>query len=203
MIHGELSRLQIVVLAAGLSSRMGSPKAFARINGISLIRRTIKVLRPFAAKQIIVVTGPRAQRIRSELRGSPIAFAVNPNRTLGLATSVARGLRAGRYSGAALLLPMDLGGLTSRDIQRLISRWLLARRRVTARRIDGRPATPLILPRSLFPRVAEIDGDRGLRYLLAELGAEKTCLVELPSAARDIDTPADLGAARRRARRCI
>src|SRR5271155_3653345 len=203
MIHSELSRLQIVVLAAGLSSRMGRSKAFAKIHGMSLILRTIKLLAPFAANKIIVVTGPRAQRMRIELRGRSILFVANPARALGLATSVIRGVRASRFSGAALMLPMDLAELDPRDLKLLISRWRGARRRVVARRVDERAAVPLVLPRALYPRVREITGDMGLRNLLAKLSANSLALVDLPSAERDVDTPQELSAARRKALRCI
>jgi molybdenum cofactor cytidylyltransferase len=200
MIHSELPRLQIVVLAAGLSSRLGRSKAFAKIHGESLILRTVKVLAPFATNRIIVVIGPRAQRMRVELRGRAIVFVVNPVRVLGLATSVIRGVRASRYSGATLLVPMDLPELDARDLKRLISRWRGARRRVVARRVGERASVPVILPRALYWRVREIAGDVGLRNLLAELPANGRTLIHLPSAERDVDTPRELGDARRRAR---
>jgi molybdenum cofactor cytidylyltransferase len=203
MIHSELSRLQIVVLAAGLSSRMGRSKAFAKIHGESLILRTVKVLAPFAANRIIVVTGPRAQRMHSELRGRAIVFVANPKRALGLATSVIRGVRASGSSGATLLVPMDLAELDARDLERLISRWRGSRRRVVARRVDERASVPVILPRALYPRVREIAGDIGLRNLLAALPANRRTLIDMPSAERDVDTPRQLGDARRRVHRCI
>ena len=203
MIRSELSRLQIVVLAAGLSRRMGRSKALARIHGISLILRTIKVLAPFAANRIIVVTGPRAQRMRVELRGYSISFVANPAHALGLATSVMRGVRASRFSGAVLLLPIDLAELKATDLERLIARWSSSRRRVVARRVDERAAVPLILPRALYPRVCEIGGDVGLRTLLAELPANRRILIDLPSAERDVDTPRELADARRQVHRYI
>jgi molybdenum cofactor cytidylyltransferase len=196
MINSELSRLQIVVLAAGLSSRMGRPKAFVKIRGVSLIRRTIAVVAPFAVQPIIVVTAPRARRIRAELRGQRVSFVTNPKHSLGLSTSVVRGLRAARFGEATLLLPIDLAELKARDIARLIARWRRAKRRVTARRLVDRVSVPLILPHWLYPRACAIVGDVGLRELLAGLPAEHRSLIELPSAARDVDTPEELSAAR-------
>jgi molybdenum cofactor cytidylyltransferase len=182
---------------------MGRSKAFAKIHGVSLILRTIKVLAPFAANRIIVVTGPRAQRMRIELRSCSIAFVANPAHALGLATSVISGVRASRFSAAVLLLPLDLAELNARDVERLIACWRGSRRRVVARRADGRASIPLILPRALYPRVREIAGDVGLRNLLAALPANRRTLIELASAERDVDTPQELGAARRRMHRYI
>jgi molybdenum cofactor cytidylyltransferase len=197
----KLSRLRIVVLAAGFSTRMGRSKAFATIRGVSLIRRTIAVLAPFAVQKIVVVTVPRARRMRVELRGQPVCFVNNSKRSFGLSTSIGRGLWTARFSGATLLLPMDLPELDPRDIVRLTTRWCTAKRRVTARRLGDRSSTPLILPRWLYPRARAITGDTGLRALLSELPTEHRTLLQLPSAARDVDTPAELDAARRRAAR--
>jgi molybdenum cofactor cytidylyltransferase len=149
------------------------------------------------------VTGPRSQRIRVELRGRSIVFVGNPAPALGLASSVISGVRASRFSGAVLLLPMDLAELNARDLERLISRWSDSRRRVVARRVNERASVPLILPRVLYPRVREIAGDIGLRNLLAELPANRQTLIDLPSAERDVDTPQELEDARRRVRRYI
>jgi molybdenum cofactor cytidylyltransferase len=149
------------------------------------------------------VTGPRAQRMRVELRSCSITLVANPANALGLATSVISGVRASRFSGAVLLLPMDLAELKAADLERLISRWIGSRRRVVARRVGERAAVPLILPRALYPRVREIAGDVGLRNLLAELPANRRTLIDLPSAERDVDTPQELGDARRKVRRYI
>jgi CTP:molybdopterin cytidylyltransferase MocA len=179
---------------------MGRSKALAKIHGVSLIRRTIGVLAPFAANPIIIVTPPRARRMSVELRGLPVRLVANPARAFGLSSSVIRALQASRFSAATLLLPVDLAELAPHDIARLISRWRSAQRRLTARRIGDRLSTPLILPRSLYARAREITGDVGLRDLLAGSHIEDRTLVELPSAERDADTPHDLQDARRSAR---
>ncbi len=197
----QLSSLQIVVLAAGLSVRLGRPKMLERIHGRSLIRGTLCVLAQVTRQTIVVVTAPRAARVRAELRGCRVTCLANAGRTKGLATSVVLALRKTRYSRATLLLPADLAELEARDIARLIRRWRGAGRRVVARNIGGRPGAPLILPRFLYPLAQRLSGDVGLRALVAELPVEQRVLVELPSAARDIDTRSDLEHARRRAPR--
>jgi CTP:molybdopterin cytidylyltransferase MocA len=113
---------------------------------------------------------------------------------------VRRGIVKARYSPAVLLLPVDLADLSRTDMRRLLSRWRGSRRRVIARLVGQYGGTPLILPRWLYPRALEVRGDVGLREFLSALPASQKLLVNLPSAALDIDTPQDLRAARRRAR---
>jgi molybdenum cofactor cytidylyltransferase len=190
----------MVVLAAGFSARMGRPKALARVRGLSLIARTLRVLAPFAAAPIIVVVPPRAARFRAELRGHRSVLVANPCRGDGLSSSVRRGLRHARYEAAVLLVPMDLSCLEPRDIARLIARWRGARRRVAARRIGADAAAPLILPRRLYPRALGVAGDVGLKALVRQLPPQDIALVSLASAAFDVDTAGDLERARRHTR---
>jgi molybdenum cofactor cytidylyltransferase len=201
-----MPRLQIVILAAGFSSRLGCPKALVRVRGFSLLRRTLALAARFAPARIIVVLPHRAARYRIEARGFNVLFAANPRRADGLSTSVHRGIARARYSPALLLLPVDLAILRPRDVARLISRWRAMRRQVIARRIERHVGTPqggvpLILPRWLYSRALGVTGDIGLRDLVKGLPPPQRALLNLPSAALDVDTPKDLRAARRRPRR--
>jgi molybdenum cofactor cytidylyltransferase len=201
MIAAHPQKLQIVVLAAGFSSRLGQPKALARVHGVSLLRRTLEAASSFTSDRIVVVVPRNAARYRIEAWGFKVSWAVNAQRAEGLASSVRRGITAARYAPAVLFLPADLIDLTGRDLFRLVQRWQSARRRLTARRIDRSGAAPVILPRWLYPRASSLAGDVGLREIIGQLPADSRVLVDLPSAAWDIDTPQDLREARRRFRR--
>jgi CTP:molybdopterin cytidylyltransferase MocA len=72
---------------------------------------------------------------------------------------------------------------------------------VIARRIGRHGGIPLILPRWLYTRALAVTGDVGLRDLISGLPQPQRVLVEVPSAAFDVDTPQDLEAARRSLRR--
>ena len=63
-----------------------------------------------------------------------------------------------------------------------------------AARYDGRIGVPAILPRRLWTAIEQLGGDQGARALLRD--APSLTLVEMPGAALDIDTPADLLALR-------
>jgi molybdenum cofactor cytidylyltransferase len=193
-------KLEIVVLAAGFSSRLGRPKALARVHGVSLLRRTLEVASSLGADRIIVVVPRNAARYRIEALGMKVRWAVNAQRVKGLSSSVRRGIAAARGAAAVLLLPADLIHLKNRDLFRLVRRWQSAPRRLIARRINLSGVTPAILPRWLYSRASSLAGDVGLRELIGQLPADSRVLVELPSAAWDVDTPQHLQDARRRFR---
>lgn len=200
MISFSLPTVRIVILAAGFSSRLGEPKALARIRGVNLLNRTLSVLAPFAApSKVIVVIPPRAGRYRIGVDSKAVSFVTNHRRAAGLSSSVRYGIARARYSPAVLLLPVDLAGLERRDIGRLISRWRGARRRIVSRRTRSGAATPLILPRAFYARAGLITGDLGLRDWVRRLPRELISSIDLPSAAADVDTVQDLARARRHA----
>jgi molybdenum cofactor cytidylyltransferase len=193
--------LRVIVLAAGFSTRLGSPKALARVHGVSLLRRTLKLAAGLRTNGIVVIVPRNAARLRVESRGIKAAFGTNADRGSGLSSSVRRGILAARYCRAALLLPVDLAYLSEREMGRLVSRWTGAQRKVVARGVDGKGAAPLILPRWLYFESRRISGDVGLREILRQLPPDRLVMLPLPSAAFDIDTPKDLNDARRRFRR--
>jgi molybdenum cofactor cytidylyltransferase len=194
------SKLQIVILAAGFSSRLGQPKPLARVHGVSLLRRTLNVASSLGAHRIVVVVPRNATPYRIEARGFRVSWAKNARRMQGLSSSVRRGITAASHASGVLLLPADLIHLESRDLFRLVRRWRGAPRRVVARKIGLAGAIPLILPRWLFARTAALTGDVGLRELIRQLPGECRVLVAMPSADWDVDAPQDLNAARRRFR---
>jgi molybdenum cofactor cytidylyltransferase len=193
----SVPRLRILILAAGFSTRLGQPKALARIRGHSLLRRTALMLAPLSSWPLIIVTPPRCAKYRQELRGLKVNIVQNVNRAAGLSASLRCGLARARWSAATLIVPVDLGGLQRTELLRLAGRWRMAPRSVVARRIGPRGGTPLILPRRYYSLARCLRGDIGMRELLADAGIIGRILVDMPSALRDIDTPGDLTAARR------
>jgi molybdenum cofactor cytidylyltransferase len=175
------------------------------VQSATLLRRTVALAAGFSTAPVLIVVPRGTVRSRFEARGFEVAFVVNRRRAEGLSSSVRSGIARARNSSAALILPVDMAALKRRDLERLISRWRAARRRVVARRIGppgamSRGGVPLILPRWLYARALHVTGDIGLRELMMELSAEQRALVDLPSAQLDVDTPQDLRAARRQRR---
>jgi molybdenum cofactor cytidylyltransferase len=173
----------------------------SRIRGTTLLRRTVRILAPLAARPIIVVLAPRAVRARAELSGHRVEFALSRRRSQGLSASVKSALFRAQYSAAVLILPVDLAWLERREIAGLLARWRSSRRAVVARHIgDALAGAPLVLPRRLYPKARRIEGDLGLRNLVNGLPKKELKLLAVPSATLDVDTPQDLRRARGRLR---
>ncbi|TPJ54693.1 MULTISPECIES: molybdopterin-binding/glycosyltransferase family 2 protein [unclassified Mesorhizobium] len=188
-----VSRLKvgIVLLAAGRSSRMGGPnKLMALFDGQPLVRRTAERALASKASGTIVVTGHQRERVRGALSGLDVTFADNPDFADGLSTSLKAGMAylPGDAAGAMIVLG-DMPGVSTGDLDRLIDAFRGAGGNLVVRASHlGKRGNPVLLPRSLFPAVAHLEGDTGARHLV-EAGGLDVVDVEIGEGASvDVDT---------------
>jgi molybdenum cofactor cytidylyltransferase len=185
-------KVHAVVLAAGRSSRMGGPnKLLARFGGEPLIRRSVGQALASRASGVTVVTGHQDERVREALSGIPVEFADNPDFPTGLASSLRAGVaKIPANAAGALIMLADMPGISSADLDRLIGAFARAGGASIVRAThNGKRGNPVILPRSLFPEVARLEGDTGARHIV-ESSAGEVMDVELGAAASvDVDTP--------------
>ena len=187
-----------IVLAAGRSSRMGGPnKLLARFAGEPLIRRTAERALASGVKGAVVVTGHQAARVREALDGIDMRVVHNPDFATGLSSSLKAGVAALPVSATGALIVLgDMPALSSADLDRLIDAFRKAGGTSVVRAThDGKRGNPVLLPRALFARVAQLEGDTGARHLV-ESGALPVIDVEIgEGAAIDVDTPDALASA--------
>lgn len=187
--------LWCIVLAAGGSSRLGSSKQLVRRNNRPLMVHALKLAAGAAPKRIAVVLGADAARLRALLqrRDSSALAVLNSRWREGIAASLRAGIRAlPADAAAALILLTDQALLTRTDVQRLLTAWRARPAHPAAARYAGRIGVPAVLPRSLWRSVCSLRGDAGARNVLR--AAETVTLVDMPNAAFDVDTPADVNA---------
>jgi molybdenum cofactor cytidylyltransferase len=183
-----------VLLAAGGSRRLGTAKQLVRYRGRPLLLHAVTAARVTLPRaQLIVVVGSDALRLRLVLRRARCGARIVGNGRWheGMATSLRAGLAAvPRTARAALVLLVDQPCVGAAAIERLVGAWRTRPSLPAAARYGERVGAPAVLPRRYWRAVKEVRGDQGARELLR--GAESPTLVDLPEAALDIDTRADL-----------
>ncbi len=181
-----------MVLAAGESQRFGRPKQLADWNGKALLGYAIDAMMAVCGSATVVVTGAAAEPVGHYAAAYPVRLVHNPDWQEGMATSLRAGFAALRNSGAAavLVLACDQPLVDAVWLERLVSVWHTEPARPAAARYDGVLGIPAIFPVSLVPALLLLQGDRGARALLNE--QLEPLAVDMPVAACDIDTQAEL-----------
>ena len=82
-----------VVLAAGLSTRMGRQKLLLPLGDKPVVRWSVEAVLPHV-QDVVVVTGRETAAVRDALAGLSVRFAENPAPESGQSSSIAVGVRA-------------------------------------------------------------------------------------------------------------
>ena len=198
-----MARIAAVLLAAGASRRFGEEnKLFADIGGEPLVRRVARVLVESGLAEIIAVTGGDSQSCIAALEGLPVRCVHNESWEAGMGGSIAAGVRElGPVTDGAFIVPGDMPFLSSAVLAQLVAEF----ERSGAGKIvfpvtpEGEQRNPVLWPRRYFPQLAALRGSEGAKRLMQSAGAEAVrVIVEDAIEFSDVDTPADLQAARAR-----
>ena len=184
--------LHAVVLAAGPSTRFGSPKQLVRLAGRPLLHTAVTRAAEVTGQALIVVLGAGAGKLAPLLRHSPGSIVVNHDWREGLASSIRLGV--GRLPAACtgvMLVLADQAAVSADDLKRLAGTWRKQPQYIAAALYAGICGAPAIFPRSLFRELGQLRGDAGAQALLRR-NADRIIRVPMPSAALDVDTPEDL-----------
>lgn len=184
--------LHVIVLAAGGSTRFGSPKALTRLEGRALIQHIVARALAVGGQAVTVVLGAHARDIVPAIGSAPVGLVINRDWESGLASSVRAGIeRLPGSCAAALILLMDQPLVGIEALRRLVATWSARPKEIVAAQYAGHCGVPAIFPRWAFAELRQLRGDAGARTLL-QRHADRTVGVPLPEAAIDIDTPEDL-----------
>lgn len=184
--------LHAIVLAAGASTRFGSPKQLVRVDGRPLLHAAVSRAVAVAGHSVSVVLGAHAAELAPLLRHTPASIVINREWSEGMASSIRAGVSKlpGSCTGVMLVLA-DQPAVTAEDLRRLASAWRRQPAYIAAAQYGSTLGAPAVFPSSSFRDLAELRGDRGAQALFRR-NPDRVVRVPMDSASIDIDTPEDL-----------
>lgn len=192
----------VVILAAGASTRMGTPKQLLALDGKPLLVRAVEAALASPAWPVVVVLGAQAEKIRPILARLPVLVAENPAWGEGMAASIRTGVTTlrqfSRALDAAAIALCDQPAFSADTLAQLVATQRATGRSIVAAHYSGRNGAPALFLREHFPALAELTGEEGARALLNGDPA-RVATVDLPQLALDLDTPADYAAVQKTA----
>lgn len=182
-----------IVLAAGESKRMGTPKMLLPYNDVTIIEQVIRNLMDANVDRVVVVVGAGKEEIMKVTRRYDVFHCYNENYKSGMLSSV----KCGFYSLpegclAALIMPGDQPMTGPGEINRVISSFLENDRGLIMAVHNGKRGHPLIVDMKYLEEVLSLPEEAGLRAL-AERHPDDVLESDTddPSVLRDIDTQED------------
>lgn len=189
-----MSKIAIVILAAGKSLRMGFAKQIIRINNEPLLKITLDKIESIS-EETYCVLGANKDLILEEIHFNNTVVIDNINYEKGLSSSISICIeffekKNLNYDGVLFVLG-DQPAIETEYFLSIIKTFNEHKTKIIATNYDGKAGVPALFPKSFFKELKIIKGDKGAREILKNkpksiiFESFKTNLV-------DIDTRKDL-----------
>lgn len=202
-VSTEDSDVGVLVLAAGEGRRLGlGPKAHVRLGEETFLERVVRTSREAGLRAIWAVGSPNDALLPAACAALQIHYVLNPTPALGMSSSIHAGLAAALSAAssesprALLIFPVDVPLVRASTLRALVA---AEHTDACARPLHaGRHGHPILLGAALAARILSLGPGVPLRDALASVRAAFVDVAVDDSAAlSNVNTPADLTAARR------
>jgi molybdenum cofactor cytidylyltransferase len=182
-----------VVLAGGLSRRMGTQKLLLPFGGKTVIAHIVDQLLASAVDEVHVIVGHRAEHIIVELSGRAVSIVNNPNYTSGMLSSVRCGLQnLPEKCRAAMVVLGDQPSITTELIDQMLQSFAATEKSILVPLYKGKRGHPILFSLLYLDEILTQYGDVGLRGLLHNHAEDIFELaVSTASVLCDMDCPED------------
>ena len=181
-----------LILAAGESSRMGSPKATLVYRDRAFLELIVETVREGGLDRIVVVLGHQAEVIRRQVKIEPAQVVVNPNYRFGQTSSLQAGLRAlvGDDPEAILLCLVDHPAISADSVRRILAGFRESAVPVVIPSYRGRRGHPVLIGRQLFGELLALTCEAGANSVVRKYrAATKLVEVDDEGVVIDVDDP--------------
>lgn len=192
--------IHALILAAGQSKRFKSSKQLALINGQSMVSHSILIMKQATFDNISVVVGAELKEISHVIQkintNSKKTFVITSifaeHWQQGMGVSIAEGLKGICSKATHVFIGLvDQVEISSSQYNVMISASKKNPSKIIAAYYNQHIGAPAIFPKAYFAKLAKLDNDEGARGIL-RTHKNEIIAIELPEAAKDIDTQLDL-----------
>jgi molybdenum cofactor cytidylyltransferase len=181
-----------IILAAGSSSRLGTPKQLLLWQGQPLVKIVSQKLLATGIQPIIVVVGAKSNAVKKALEDLDITTVENLYWKEGISTSIRAGIAALPDNiQAAIFATSDQPFVPESLIRKLIDAYGQTGAEIICPECKGELRNPVLFDKNLFAELAQLEGDTGGKALFDH---HKVSRVEWQNEEdfRDIDTQEEM-----------
>ncbi len=195
MTGKEVVKIGGLLLAAGGSSRFGSPKQLALFEEKTLLRRAAEALANSSCEPVAVVLGAETELSRSEVADLSVNICINENWRSGMSSSIKYGLtELTKFEpdlAAVMITLCDQPHVTTDNIDLFTAEFHKSAAAVIAAEYAGTLGVPALFSRVLFEELLHLEGDKGARDLIRS-HRDDFIMIKLVEAVFDVDIFEDL-----------
>jgi molybdenum cofactor cytidylyltransferase len=185
-----MGEIWAIILAAGESKRMGSPKMLLPFKGRSMIENVISNVSKSKADEIIVVLGAYFDELSLLMKRLDVSYCFNDNYMKGMLSSVQCGFKnLPQDYKAALVFQGDQPLIPPAVVDRVIDEYIHSCKGIIVPVFNSRRGHPLLVDKKYRGEIEKLLPDEGLHSLLDKFGED---LLEVetgePGILRDFDT---------------
>ena len=182
----------ILILAAGASTRMGTPKQLLKWNDETLLNRMIRLSVSSPFQRIMVVLGANRTVIEPTLLQDNYEIAINENWKKGMSASIQVGLsqllKKHPTVQAILIVLVDQPYVDQSLILQFYQTYMEKRALVIASAYSNTLGVPALFDKSLFPALLSENQKGGAKRIIQQY-KDQLIKIDFPKGAQDLDTP--------------
>lgn len=182
-----------VILAAGISKRLGFDKLTVKINGESIIRKATLPFLSAGIGKVFVVTGVEPRRILGEFEKLPVKCIENKNYSLGMSTSVKAALPFIKDAEGVFFHLGDKPFLDEKILYTMVDVHQKQTNKIIVPVFDGKKGHPVFINADFYAKEIEsLEGDKGLREIIEKHAEDVISINGNEGSIFDIDTIEDI-----------
>jgi molybdenum cofactor cytidylyltransferase len=190
-VKSAFVRVAGVVLAAGGSTRMGTPKQLLDWDGKVFVRVAAEKALKAGLDPVLVVTGASHQMVGQAIGDLKVTQVYNPDWEMGQSTSVKAGINAISDSvGAVIFFLVDQPKVPVNFIQALLETHAMTLSPIILPMVDHKRGNPVLFDKITFKEFSNIEGDVGGRQVFSHYPLTWVPWVD-SSVFTDVDTMED------------
>lgn len=182
----------VIVVAAGGSARLGTPKQLLPYQGSTLLRQAAEQALAAGTGPVIVVIGAEREKSRGTLAGLDVTIVENEAWRDGMAGSIRAGIEAARHLGVTgcVIATCDQYAVRAEHLRQLVEAGSRSAAGIAASSYAGTVGVPSYFSRKLFAELERLTGDQGAKRLIQ--ATEGVATIRSENARLDVDDAADL-----------
>lgn len=193
-IDNEKSSIAIMILAAGASTRMGTPKQLLFYQGRSFLQYITEIAIASVCQPVVVVLGANAEQIHPQIKQLPVRVVKNSDWGCGMSTSIKSGIELlnnlPQKIEAVVITLCDQPFVSPQIINQLVDTYYSTKKPIIACEYGDTLGVPALFSQTFFSELAALKETSGAKKVINN-NLNEVFFIPFPLGDIDIDTPKD------------